>query len=117
VLFSVYFPSTLVGYVVGGQGLILKTTTGGVGINPDPSPASFSIWPNPAKDILNVKLSADDITPNTLISLIDMTGRIVLQTTALTTATTLDLSTLRPSTYTLRLTTPTTTKTQILLKM
>lgn len=53
---SIWFTSDLAGYICGGNGLIMKTDNGGaVWINSNAKkPSSTTIWPNPAKDELNI---------------------------------------------------------------
>jgi hypothetical protein len=46
-------------------------------INPDESPA-VSIYPNPVTDLLHIAVSGGDFQP-TLISVFDVTGRLILQ--------------------------------------
>ena len=55
-LISVHFPTLDTGYIVGWGGVLLKTTTGGVGINENFSPHNIKIYPNPASNNITIDI-------------------------------------------------------------
>jgi len=55
-LISVHFPTLDTGYIVGLNGVLLKTTTGGVGINENFSPHNIKIYPNPASNNITIDI-------------------------------------------------------------
>jgi hypothetical protein len=74
-----------------------------VGISDGEVP-TFSLWPNPASDLLNI--TAPDHDANTMISVLSVDGRIVLQQRVVFNGSgqvTLDVSTLSEGVYTLML--------------
>jgi hypothetical protein len=42
----------------------------------------FRIYPNPARDVINIELLDQTFTPESKIILLDLTGRVMLQTTS-----------------------------------
>ena len=55
-MISVHFPTLDTGYIVGLNGVLLKTTTGGVGINENFSPQNIKIYPNPASNNITIDI-------------------------------------------------------------
>lgn len=69
------------GWVFGDNGLFMTTSTGGLvsvdeSISKDTTP-SFDVYPNPASDILNIRLNQENHIEKAEIVLIDANGRTV----------------------------------------
>ena len=98
--YSVYFPVSDTGYIVGGNGLILKTTTGGnyVGVNDHHQTLNtLNIYPNPASD--KVIIETPDIPNQRYLSVYNLSGQEILKQTIIETKTILDISNLDPGLY------------------
>ena len=103
-LHSICFPSLDTGYVVGDNGTILKTTNGGgVGINQSFSSSStIKIYPIPTRDLLNVEIEA--ISGFATISIYKTNGQLVLEKMNISTKNRIDLRSLSPAVYFIKLT-------------
>ncbi len=106
-LTAVYFPSVNIGYAVGGsyypESTILYTNNGGYPLGEsDHSPASgtLSIFPNPATSSITVETPS----PATGISILDLSGRELLQKSVLGTQFTVDITSLPSGLYLVKLT-------------
>lgn len=98
-LTSISFPSFYVGYAVGKDGTVLKTTSGGVLTavsNPEFSGA-FEVFPNPTSGMLNVISKSNSAIAH--MRVYDNNGRVIVdqQTGSATSA--IDLSDLEPGVY------------------
>ena len=95
---SVFFPSANTGYIVGGDGTILKTINGGgppVGIDKKPaSSGPLKIYPNPSSDMITV-----DTPVKGNLSIQDLNGRKLMRQTSEGPLTTMDISTLQSGLY------------------
>ena len=106
-LTAVYFPSVNIGYAVGGayypESTILYTNNGGYPLGEiDHSPASgtLSIFPNPATSSITVETASHA----TGISILDLSGRELLQKAVPGTKFTMDITTLPSGLYLVKLT-------------
>lgn len=72
-LFGVFFVNNSLGYAVGKNGAIIKTTNGGVGIKEYEQNNLISIYPNPS----NGNFSIASVFPVTKIKLFDSNGKCV----------------------------------------
>jgi hypothetical protein len=99
---SVHFPTNDTGYAVGTNGIILKTTNGGLtGINEiDFLSQSLKIIPNPVKD--KITISSPEITVNTQLSIFAVSGDKVMERELTGAETQLDISTLPRGVYVVR---------------
>jgi photosystem II stability/assembly factor-like uncharacterized protein len=101
---SIYFPATDTGYAVGENGVILKTTNGGegghVGINDQhQTPSTLTISPNPASTIITIE------TPiKGSLTIHNLGGQELLKITVSESKTNIDISTLIPGLYIVKLT-------------
>jgi len=80
--------------VLASYGLEQMTCVSGI---EEDAAVALSVWPNPASDILQV-----EARPGTHISLLDLTGRSVLDLTAQHMVTPMEVATLPEGTYLLR---------------
>jgi photosystem II stability/assembly factor-like uncharacterized protein len=101
-LYSVYFTSADVGYIVGANGTILKTTNGGMtGIKEnDYESQSLKISPNPSNDKITFSLSA--ITGITQLSIFTVSGEKVMERQLQETEIQIDISALPQGVYFVR---------------
>ena len=74
---SVFFINANTGYTVGNKGRILKTINGGVlGITENNRSENFTIYPNPAEDIITI--NTDKTRPiSTNINIYNVAGSLV----------------------------------------
>jgi len=72
---SIFFLDDNLGWVVGDNGLIIKTTIGGVTANISPVKKTFSLFPNPVEDMLYLYLPADEMVRKVQIS--TLSGQLV----------------------------------------
>ena len=72
-LFGVFFVNNSIGYAVGQNGAIIKTTNGGIGINGYEQKSLFFVYPNPCKNTFSISSAI----PLTEIRLFDNTGNCV----------------------------------------
>ncbi len=78
ILFSVYFPTPLNGYIVGGSGIFLKTDNGGIttGIRESLLKTNdVKVWPNPADDLVDITVS--ESIADIQYTITDLMGRTV----------------------------------------
>ncbi|HEX2788532.1 MAG TPA: YCF48-related protein [Ignavibacteria bacterium] len=83
-LYSIAFSSATLGLAVGQQGVILKTTTGGVGINQisNQVPERFILhqnYPNPFNPVTKIKFEIPSGSKNIKLAVFDINGREVSQ--------------------------------------
>jgi photosystem II stability/assembly factor-like uncharacterized protein len=103
VLYSLYFPSHDTGFAAGettggDSALVLKTVNGGgypAGISSERKPSgTIRIYPNPASDVMTVQIpEAGQIT------ILDMTGRQLMESEALPPYNRIDVTPLSPGAY------------------
>jgi len=76
---SVYFSTSENGLVFGNNGVMLKTTTGGITAMEKPvqkpEEAYFEVFPNPVTDVVNIKLNRNFDHKGAEIIIMDMVGR------------------------------------------
>ncbi|OFZ03986.1 MAG: hypothetical protein A2491_07195 [Bacteroidetes bacterium RIFOXYC12_FULL_35_7] len=80
---SVYFIDANTGYAVGDGGIILKTTTGGeptIIVSNTTKDNNLKIYPNPSDDIFTIEFD-NHSNKAVLISITDLSGEIVFETT------------------------------------
>jgi len=73
-LYNIHFINEQIGFVCGQNGKIYKTTNGGLSIK-ESEKTTLKIYPNPAKEKINLVFSDDIEIQN--IQLLDMTGKVV----------------------------------------
>ena len=96
---GIYFINDTLGWVVGTNGLILRTINGGGALSvKDYRKLEFVVYPNPTKDKLHISLPIDPQQKST-IELIDMTGKLISQTSFNGKIVELNVSTLSPAIY------------------
>lgn len=67
------------GFGAGSDGLILKTTNGGNGIQElDPTIASIRVHPNPASDQVTIEAQALPLGAHLFVEMLDATGRVAV---------------------------------------
>src|SRR5262249_9536111 len=64
---------------------------------------NISMFPNPTKNKVNIKLDSKDISPNTTLTVLNAIGQVVLQTPLARTASSVDLGDLSSGLYLYRL--------------
>ena len=76
-LISVYFPSAEVGYAVGANGVVVKTTSGGVSSSTNTlfSKPDFRLFPNPTSN--RVAIESLEKAPIKRIRIFDETGKLI----------------------------------------
>lgn len=102
-LFSVFFPTTNIGYAVGETGKIVKTTNGlAMGMNKNENTSKeFLIYPNPATDILTIENLA--IIKNGSITIVNIQGQLIMQQYINQEKTNIDISNLEKGVYILKI--------------
>jgi hypothetical protein len=80
-LSSVYFTDANNGYIAGDNGTILKTTDGGTDFIEETSPqiSAISLYPNPAEDLITIKVPMSANNINGSISIYGITGEVLIQ--------------------------------------
>ena len=103
ILFSLFFADQNTGYIAGGSGIMLKTNNGGVvGLGrPISENAGWSTTPNPAREyfVLNV----ENLQPNCMVKISDITGRTIHERFLTETKTLFDVSSIPGGLYYLTL--------------
>ncbi|MEI7596529.1 MAG: YCF48-related protein [Bacteroidota bacterium] len=99
------FADTLVGYIAGDSGVILKTINSGIITSINKSeiikPNKFTIYPNPTFDILNIETS--DESKGDILTLINTKGQVLLQQQIYDSKTQIDIRCLAKGIYILKL--------------
>lgn len=77
---EILFVSDSVGYIVGWKGTVLKTTNGGITItNPtgiqEDNKLTFSLYPNPVKEKLNIKIYQD--LSDVVLKIYNINGKLI----------------------------------------
>jgi len=93
--YSVHFPVSDTGYIVGVNGKILKTTNGGsyVGVNDHPQTANtLNIYPNPASDKITIEIP--EISHQSYLSIYNLSGQELFEQNISQAKTVIDISTL-----------------------
>ena len=103
-------------YSAGQTDYVSKTGTGGTmtegvqqpfeitvisGINEDRIDLNATVFPNPASDFVQLRVSGD-INPNLVYELVDVNGKIIEKNPVITTLTKVDMSSLSKGTYFLK---------------
>ena len=64
----------------------------------------LKVFPNPANDVINVTLDANALGNNAVITVVDMTGKVVLSENVSDASTQLNIASLKNGVYQLRIT-------------
>ncbi len=110
---SVFFADSLPGYAVGTNGTILKYTNV-TGIEDNAQTETFSIYPNPANDLLTIQLSEPNAKAE--IKIYDQLGQIESFLNVSTPQTKIDISNLTNGVYVIELKTENTNSRQKFVK-
>jgi photosystem II stability/assembly factor-like uncharacterized protein len=97
---AVYFSGAETGYVVGNQGIILKTTNGGTGVHNLNKAKNLWIYPNPASSMLYLDFSPG--YKKTSISVLNPAGQVMFNYPCTGTHIIIDIGSLSPGIYFLR---------------
>jgi len=100
-LTGIYFINNLTGWVVGYYGTILKTTSGGIGIDEFSQKIGLKIYPNPAQD--RIFISTTETAVFEEVSVFSLNGSLVLKPEHYKNG--IDVSGLTSGVYVLQLTT------------
>ena len=81
---AVHFIDENIGLVIGENGIVLKTTTGGITgfeeLDPVSSNSLFEVFPNPFSDNISISINAE-IQNQLLVSIYDLSGKLILEKT------------------------------------
>ena len=72
-------PDGLIWYVNSVTDQVMRVELGPVSVTENENNVSVNAWPNPAGDVLNFSYSNSGLMHNAYVTLIDMSGRIVMQ--------------------------------------
>jgi hypothetical protein len=90
-------------WAVGQSGTILHFgTEGGAGIA-DPPVKTFSVFPNPAREILNIVIPQEDVSGEVMLSIFNLMGQKVLDTKVVSGHNEVHIKSLQQGTYILTL--------------
>jgi photosystem II stability/assembly factor-like uncharacterized protein len=102
---SVFFTSENTGYVVGDNGIILKTNDGGgtTGINKKQLTNSLKIYPNPVREKISIELPGSGASMIGTVYIYGMTGQEMFRQEVKSSKVELSVSSLPSSAYFIRM--------------
>jgi photosystem II stability/assembly factor-like uncharacterized protein len=104
---AVYFANSMTGYIAGNNGTILKTASGPLGLaGTSSSNGIATIYPNPFKDNLSVEIDKMFNIGSTSLEIYNAFGILLFEQEVNAHHTVLDLQTLIPGIYFLKITSP-----------